>query len=210
MTLATTKPTTSNPPPIGAQTSALPQVRVELRSNPLFLSGVREMVGAVAKRFGFSDEVGGQVALAVDEALCNVIRHGYQRQPDKPIWLSIFAVGGAWAAGTPVPSGGTVDERPDAMRIVIEDEAPQVDPSQICSRDLDEIRPGGLGVHIIKTVMDEAVYEKRPSKGMRLTMIKRRIGSNAAALGAAGAKGCGCATRASGGSGAAGTEACHG
>ncbi len=186
---------------------AQPQVRIEIRSNPLFLSGVRELVGAVAKRFGFTDETGGQIALAVDEALCNVIRHGYQKQPDKPIWLSIWAEGGAWAGGTPAPSGGTGDERPDAMRITIEDEAQQVEPEQIRSRSLEEIRPGGLGVHIIKTVMDEAVYEKRGSRGMRLTMIKKRVDSGLPGSSmrvAGGGGGCGCSDK------SGGSEACHG
>ena len=188
---------------------AQPQVRIEIRSNPLFLSGVRELVGAVAKRFGFTEEIGGQIALAVDEALCNVIRHGYQKQPDKPIWLSIWAEGGAWSAGTPSPSGGTGDERPDAIRITIEDEAEQVEPEQIRSRDLEEVRPGGLGVHIIKTVMDEAVYEKRGSRGMRLTMMKRRVGSELPVAPARIADGgvgggCGCSEK------PGGSEACHG
>ena len=60
-------------------------------------------------------------------------------------------------------------------RILIEDEAEQVDPEEIQPRSLDEIRPGGLGVHIIREVMDEARFERRPGSdvGMRLEMIKR-------------------------------------
>lgn len=156
-----------------------PQVRVEIRSNPLYLSGVRELISAVAKRLGFAEDACGQVALAVDEALCNVIRHGYSKQPDRPIWLSLYPEGGAWAAsgGPPSPLNGSTDERAEALRIVIEDEAQQVDPAVIKSRELDEIRPGGLGVHIIKTVMDEATFEKRGPVGMRLTMVKKRHGS---------------------------------
>jgi anti-sigma regulatory factor (Ser/Thr protein kinase) len=61
---------------------------------------------------------------------------------------------------------------PGGVRIVIEDEARQVDPTRMKSRDLEDIRPGGLGVHIIREVMDEAVYEKRAPVGMRLTMVK--------------------------------------
>jgi anti-sigma regulatory factor (Ser/Thr protein kinase) len=49
-----------------------------------------------------------------------------------------------------------------------------VDPATIRSRDLDDIRPGGLGVHIIHEVMDEVRYERRDSRGMRLTMVKQR------------------------------------
>lgn len=176
-----------------------PQVRLQLQSNALLLAGARELVSAVAKRFGFADEACGQIALAVDEALCNVIRHGYNRAPDRPIWLTIFAEGNGWnqgdasqhAAMNPsaagcghtgssaanCSAGACQPERhPDALRIIIEDEARQVDPSQIKSRNLDEVRPGGLGVHIIKSVMDEAVYQPRERIGMRLTMLKRRQG----------------------------------
>lgn len=69
------------------------------------------------------------------------------------------------------PKAGT-ETSPGSIKIVIEDEAKQVDPEGIKSRDLDDIRPGGLGVHIIKEVMDHAVYEKRAQVGMRLTMTK--------------------------------------
>jgi len=162
-----------------------PQLRVELRSNPIYLSGVRDMISAVAKRLGFTEEACGQMALAVDEALCNVIRHGYNKDPDKPIWLSLWPEGGAWdSSHSPSPLEGAVADHAEALRIVIEDEAKQVDPAVIKSRDLDQIRPGGLGVHIIKSVMDEAVYEKRPKGGMRLTMLKKRTGvPDAAAAG---------------------------
>lgn len=177
--------------------AAEPQIRIELRSNPLLLAGVREMVSSVAKRLGFTDESCGQIALAVDEALCNVIRHGYQRAVDRPIWLSVYAIGGVWS-----PHAGEApvqDERPDALKIVIEDEAKQVDPEQIRSRDLEEIRPGGLGVHIIKTVMDEAVYERRQGTGMRLTMTKKRNSSaSGSPMKIGGATGCCGGTSASG------------
>jgi anti-sigma regulatory factor (Ser/Thr protein kinase) len=59
---------------------------------------------------------------------------------------------------------------------MIEDEAEQVDPCTIKSRCLDEVRPGGLGVHIIREVMDEVAYECRSGGvGMRLTMVKKKI-----------------------------------
>lgn len=147
-----------------------PHIRVEMLSNPLYLSGARELVAAVADRLGFSDEACGHIKLAVDEALCNVIRHGYDRRPDGPIWLTLQPLGPACCGD----SGDTA-----GLQIVIEDEARQVDPEQIRSRDLDEVRPGGLGVHIISEVMDEVRYEKRDGAGMRLTMLKRLKGQSA-------------------------------
>ncbi len=142
-----------------------PPIRVQLMSDPTYLSGAREMVASVARRLGFSEEGCGQIALAVDEALCNVIRHGYERRKDGLIWINMWPL--PPANGSPSRLSGP------GIAIVLEDEAKQVDPSKIKSRDLDEIRPGGLGVHIIQQVMDEAVYEKRDSVGMRLTLIKR-------------------------------------
>jgi len=188
--------------------SESPQLRLELRSNPLFLAAAREMIAAVAKRLGFADEVCGQMALAVDEALCNIIRHGYHRAPDRPIWVSVYPIGEGWKAdgthggvgggcarhggegaggggggGGGPPTAEGASGLPTALRIVLEDEAEQVDPATIKSRDLEEVRPGGLGVHIIKSVMDEVKYERREGVGglggvgMRLTMIKNRTGA---------------------------------
>lgn len=138
-----------------------PDIRIEMVSDPTYLSGARELIASVSRRLGFTEEGCGQIALAVDEALCNVIRHGYERRKNGPIWISLWPL----AADNGTPGG---------IRIVVEDEARQVDPSLIKSRDLDEIRPGGLGVHIIKQVMDEVSYEKREKAGMRLTLIKRQ------------------------------------
>jgi anti-sigma regulatory factor (Ser/Thr protein kinase) len=150
-----------------------PQIKIELRSNPLFLSGVRELVSSVAKRIGFNEMNCCQIALAVDEALCNVMRHGYQKRTDGMIWLSVWPMtaGTAGMGAASGPSNASSPAQP-AIRIVIEDEAPQIDPAQIKGRDLADIKPGGLGVHIIKEVMDSATYEKRDRVGMRLTMMK--------------------------------------
>lgn len=137
-----------------------PSIRVELLSNPLFLSSVRELVAGVAKRLGFSEANCSHLALAVDEALCNVMRHGYDKRTDGTIWVSLW----------PRDLGNDCLE----LTLTIEDEAKQVDPNSIKGRDLLDIRPGGLGVHIIREVMDEARYERRDGPGMRLTLVKRQ------------------------------------
>lgn len=154
-------------------TSVPPDIRMQLVSDPTYLSGARELLGAVAKRLGFSEEACGQIALAVDEALCNIIRHGYDRQRDRPIWVSLWPLR---------EEGGRA-----GLKIVIEDEARQVEPEQIKGRDLEEIRPGGLGVHIIREVMDKAVYEKREGAGMRLTLVKYLANDGSAATNTGGA-----------------------
>jgi anti-sigma regulatory factor (Ser/Thr protein kinase) len=140
--------------------SESPHIRVQLVSDPIYLSGARELVASVAKRLGFDDLYCSKIALAVDEALCNIIRHGYDRATDRPIWISLW------------PIVSEPDGTRQGVRIEIEDEARQVDPSEMKGRDLEDIRPGGLGVYIIKEVMDEVRWDKRAGRGMKLTMIK--------------------------------------
>lgn len=126
-------------------------------SQPRYLCVVRAAVSAAIERYGFHEDVVGKVMLAVDEAVTNIIRHGYANADDKPIWVKL----------KPADHEGA-----DGFTIVIEDRARQVDPDQIKGRDLEEVRPGGLGVHIIRKVMDQVSYAKREDGGMRLTMSK--------------------------------------
>ncbi len=144
-----------------------PHVHLQLVSQPRYLCGAREMILATMARFGFNDLACSQIALAVDEALANVICHGYKRQPTGMIWVSIWPLN----EGDDASVGGA--------RIMIEDEACQVEPEQIKGRDLEEIRPGGLGVHIIREVMDVVEYTKRDGCGMRLVLEKRLEGNQA-------------------------------
>ncbi|MBS0186646.1 MAG: ATP-binding protein [Planctomycetes bacterium] len=136
-------------------------VRLELLSNPTYTTGARDMVQAISRRFGFEELECNKIALAVDEALCNIMRHGYENEPDRPIWLGIW----------PVEKSHSVT----GIRIVIEDLARQIEPDKIKGRELTDVRPGGLGVHVIKEVMDKVTYEKRPAGGMRLTLEKHLI-----------------------------------
>ncbi|MEL6497425.1 MAG: ATP-binding protein [Planctomycetota bacterium] len=138
---------------------------VELRilSHPTYLAGARELVSGITRRLGFDDKGSGKIALAVDEALANIINHGYKRASDRHIWIRLWA-----EAGPGVPG----------VRIVVDDEAPHVDVAKICGRDLEDVKPGGLGVHIIKQVMDSAEYSTRDPVGMRLTMVKHLNESN--------------------------------
>jgi anti-sigma regulatory factor (Ser/Thr protein kinase) len=64
------------------------------------------------------------------------------------------------------------------IRVIISDRAPQVDPHTIVGRNLDDIRPGGLGTHIMKTIMDEVEYTHRQGGGMTLRMFKMKTKHN--------------------------------
>ena len=138
-----------------------PAIRLEILSQADLLAPVRAMLISFSERFGFDEIETGHLALAVDEALANVIRHGYESRPDGRIWISIFLM----------------EEPERRIRIEIEDEGRQTDPAQITSRDLAEVRPGGLGVNIMQEVTDSCAFQRRPPGGMRLILEKTPRGA---------------------------------
>ena len=103
-----------------------------------------------------TDEEGYLINLAEwDEAVANVIRHAYAGCCDGRVELSIW-----------------LDS--DAVRFELRDYAEPIDPNRIKPRDLSECRPGGLGINLIDTVMDQWLF-RQPEEGAgnQLTMIKR-------------------------------------
>jgi len=127
-------------------------------SDPANLAKVRTAVETSGKRAGFDKKNCDAMALAVDEALTNVIRHAYGGAPDKKIEISIEELNEA--------------SNCQGLMICIRDFGKTVDASQIKGRELTDVRPGGLGVHIMHEVMDEVIYERPPGGGTCLRMTK--------------------------------------
>jgi anti-sigma regulatory factor (Ser/Thr protein kinase) len=139
--------------------AATAAIRITMTSDPSNIGVVRTAVEAFGDRHGFTRSQSDQIGLAVNEALANVIEHAYGGDVTRPIQISMAVA-------------ETGPEARTALKLVIRDYGRHVDPECIKSRKLDEIRPGGLGVHIIKTVMDDVRYCCVPEGGMELTMIK--------------------------------------
>ncbi|MCC6359745.1 MAG: ATP-binding protein [Phycisphaerales bacterium] len=135
-------------------------LHLHLTSDARQLGPVRDSIREWVAAQGWNEMRVADVVLAADEALTNVIRHGYQNEPGKPIDIWLRTMSG--------PDGG--------IEIEIRDFGRQVPLDCICGRDLDEPRPGGLGVHLIRSLMDEAVYSHAEGGGMRLIMRKHAKG----------------------------------
>jgi anti-sigma regulatory factor (Ser/Thr protein kinase) len=135
-------------------------LHLTLDSSADVLAGVRATVRGWLATDRWSDPALSQIVLALDEALSNVIRHGYAGASGHPILLDL--------------SPSNHPQRGDGVEIVIRDFGRQTDPERICGRPLDEPRPGGLGVHIIRCSMDECEYACAPGGGMQLTLRKFR------------------------------------
>jgi len=134
-------------------------VRMTILSEPLHLPVVRAATEKLCELIGFSAEVAGSVVLCVDEALTNIIRHAYGNAADRPIEIELVPMPGADGAS--------------GLEVRLRDYGPAVDPSRIRSRDLDDVRPGGLGVHIMNRCMDEVEYRAAEGGGTLLRLVKR-------------------------------------
>ena len=133
-------------------------LKLELKSDPGMLPGVRETMHDWLLPQGWTDDQTAEIVLAVDEALSNVIRHGYNCETSHKILLTAHNV---HEAGD--------DE---ALEICIRDFGQQCNPAEIRGRELCEVRPGGLGVHIIRAMMSSVEYTPADGGGMLLVMRK--------------------------------------
>ncbi len=116
---------------------------------------VRPIVLASAKVCGFHAEDAEDVVLAVDEACANVIEHAYSWREDAEIVLNIFRL-----------------ER--GIRLQLRDYAPPAALRSMRQGDPDEVSPGGLGTHFIRSIMDDARFMRAPDgEGNILELTKR-------------------------------------
>ena len=127
---------------------------------------VREFVGETARAFGFSEEDAANIVLAVDEACTNIIKHAYQYATDKEIEVSIF-------------------QNNPSFEISIFDSGRSFDPSKIRQPDLKEHighhKRGGLGVYLMKKLMDKVEYNFHKGKRNEVRLIKYLSGTSTVA-----------------------------
>lgn len=120
------------------------------------LKQMRDWVRETVVQNGLTNEKVDKVIIGVNEACMNIIEHAY-RSDQGEIILDIF-------------------EENNTLIFILTDFAPTIDCSAIKSRELEDIRPGGLGVHFIKEVMDEVEY--LPGNGGLGNAIKMKIRIN--------------------------------
>jgi anti-sigma regulatory factor (Ser/Thr protein kinase) len=116
----------------------------------------------LTEALGFSAEDCRAITRAVDEALTNIIRHAYNGRPDRPIEMSFRSVqrqAEAEAAASP------------GLEILLYDRGPSIERARLCMRALEEVKPGGLGLHFIQQSMDVVEYE-RANGTNRLRLVK--------------------------------------
>lgn len=135
--------------------AVLSKVKIEILSDPRMLKIVRAGIGHLCTIMGFANVEKNSVVLAVDEACSNIIKHTYENQADQVIKISCYMY-------------------EDRLEIKLRDFGKRANLETIQPRNLDEVRPGGLGVHLIRTVMDKVIYRNDPRQGNHLLLVKQK------------------------------------
>lgn len=132
-----------------------------IKAQPAQLKVVRRLVEAASREAGASVEWAQDLVLAVDEACQNIIRHGY---------------GAALKAGQAVSERieFSIRKQADGLEVELVDYAPKVDPEACQGRALDDLKPGGLGTHLMHALTDLVQFRAPPKgAGNRLVLTKR-------------------------------------
>ncbi len=124
------------------------------------LERIREFIIVKASDFGFSEEISYKIALAVDEACSNLIKHSFKFDPSKIINIK-------------------VQTENNSFTVIISDNGSPFDPKIVPTPDMqeyfDHFKRGGLGVHIIRSVMDEIDYLTSNINGYNNQLILRKF-----------------------------------
>ena len=120
---------------------------------------IRRFVQERAAALGADQDVIADVILATDEAATNAIVHGYQ---DGPGMIEI-----------------ELRRNGDAIVVYVRDESAPFDPASVpppdVTRPLEERPLGGMGIHLMRQLMDEVTNHITPQGGNELIMTKRGV-----------------------------------
>ncbi len=129
-------------------------IHIRIASDPKLLVVVRDVVARFCELMECSEADQRKIVLAVDEACSNIIRHTYLGKTCHTIDVSC-------------------EGNAERIEIVLRDCGPPIDLRKVQPRSLDEVRPGGLGTHFIKSIMDEVEYGYEEGCGNVMRMAKR-------------------------------------
>lgn len=129
-------------------------LKLHVPGKPEYVSVVRMTAAAFASNIGFDIEAIEDIRLAVGEACNNVVRHnGRGEEIEYEVYLE--------TAG-------------DAMAITVRDRGAGYDTAGYKEPDLEQLNPeGGLGLFIIKAMMDDVEVHSEIGVGTHIVMKKK-------------------------------------
>ena len=135
-----------------------PSASFRLTSSLEELPGLAESIEAFADAHQLAPRAILELQVVLDEIVVNITRHGYGGESGKPINVELLLTTGM-------------------LEVRIEDEAAPFDPLTVpepdLSRPAEQRPPGGLGVYLIRRLMDDVHYERKNDKN--LLLLRKRV-----------------------------------
>ena len=132
-------------------------ITLHLSANLARLAQARQFIHETVQPGCSEEEFIYDLVLAVDEALTNIIVHGYENR-DGPIDIQVARL-------------------EDGVEIILRDRAMPFDPTQVAppnlSLPLEQRRRGGLGIYLVKTNTDALNYRRTEDGANELKLVKK-------------------------------------
>jgi serine/threonine-protein kinase RsbW len=133
--------------------------RLKLPADSKNLDIIRKFIAGISENMGFPDEEVYKIELAVDEACANVVKHAYLTNSRKDRIINIEAC-----------------DKKDRLEIIIYDKGKGFDPKKIKKPEIVEymkkMKRGGLGIYLIKELMDKVSFRIRAGVRNEVRMVK--------------------------------------
>lgn len=126
-------------------------LKISVPGKPEYVSTVRMTISALAHSAGFDVEDIEDIKVAVSEACTNVVRHGKSEQNDYDVFCELSE---------------------DRLMISVADHAGGYDTACYCMPEPENPREGGMGIFVIRALMDEVDIFSEIGFGTRIQMIK--------------------------------------
>lgn len=131
--------------------------RLSVISSTDNLARIRKFIKKHSKKVGFDEDTANKIVLAADEACTNIIKHAYHSSKSGKININLSFSN-------------------KKLRLSITDEGSHFNSKSIPEPDLkkyyEEGRVGGLGMFLMKKLMDEVNYSQPKSKRNKVVLIK--------------------------------------
>jgi serine/threonine-protein kinase RsbW len=127
------------------------KIMLTLPNTPEYVSVARLTLSGIANRMGFDVEAIEDLKVAIAEACTNALKHGCEDGCNYTIEFSVFN---------------------NRLDIEIIDKGKGFDYNNLVEPDLTKPREGGLGIFIIKSLMDDVEFNNYKGRGTRILMRK--------------------------------------
>jgi serine/threonine-protein kinase RsbW len=131
--------------------------KLTVKSTTENLAKIRDFIKSAAESCGFNGGSTEKITLAVDEAVTNIIKHAYKYSPDGDINLSVKCNGKKFIVSI-VDHGITFDS--------------SLVPEPNLKKYYEQRKVGGLGIFLMKKLMDEVEYRQIPNDKNQVRLVK--------------------------------------